>query len=251
MRCAIGWCGGMNWSEWKPFYTRIAKRLEIDIEGDYVAAMTLSDLIGNMDSEAILQQFDETIHDKEVIVFGSGPSLESHVSYVRESPRFKEAVIVAADGAISALLASELDCDYLVTDLDGDSQDILDSVSKGTLPIVHAHGDNIQMIRELVPRMNRLIGSTQVEPLSNVFLWGGFTDGDRACYLVSHYAPKRVILAGMDFGHVVGKWSKPGHEVHFPASERKRIKLEIAQELLTYLWTSRNIAWASIDEIRL
>ena len=73
-------------------------------------------------------------------------------------------------------------------------------------------------------------------PMKNVFLWGGFTDGDRACYVVTAYSPREIILAGMDFGDVVGKWSKPSHESHFPAPQRKRVKLAIAHELITTLF---------------
>jgi uncharacterized Rossmann fold enzyme len=53
---------------------------------------------------------------------------------------------------------------------------------------------------------------------------------------VTNYSPKRIILAGMDFGKVVGKWSKPSHETHFAAPQRKVLKLEIAQELIATLF---------------
>jgi uncharacterized Rossmann fold enzyme len=36
----------------------------------------------------------------------------------------------------------------------------------------------------------------------------------------------------MDFGAIVGRWSKPGNPAHYQADARKIIKLEIAQELL-------------------
>jgi uncharacterized Rossmann fold enzyme len=40
---------------------------------------------------------------------------------------------------------------------------------------------------------------------------------------------------------VVGKWSKPSHETHFPAPQMKLLKLEIAHELITTLFERVNI----------
>jgi len=100
---------------------------------------------------------------------------------------------------------------------------------------VHAHGDNMDSVKSIVPKLGNILGSTQVEPTDRAFLWGGFTDGDRACHVVCEYSPQKIILAGMDFGVKVGKWSKPGHDSHFLADSRKRIKLEIAEELISSL----------------
>ncbi|MFW9920516.1 MAG: 6-hydroxymethylpterin diphosphokinase MptE-like protein [Candidatus Thorarchaeota archaeon] len=238
----------MEWSEWNPLYSEIVRRLSIDSKMDYKATALLSEMIADINPEPLLHHLGHSITGRDVIVCGSGPSLERHVAYISNEPQFKDSVILAADGAISVLLDYDVGCHYLVTDLDGEPRDLLASLSKGTIPVVHAHGDNIQNVQKLVPEMGVVLGSTQVIPSSNVFLWGGFTDGDRACYLAAHYTPRRIILAGMDFGLTVGKWSKPGHEEHFLASERKRLKLEIAQELLEYLWESRNIEHSSLDK---
>jgi hypothetical protein len=93
----------------------------------------------------------------------------------------------------------------------------------------------------MVPELGPVLGSTQVEPTDRAFLWGGFTDGDRACYLVITYSPREVILAGMDFGRTVGKWSKPMKDTHFPAPQRKIVKLEIAHELISALFETVNL----------
>jgi uncharacterized Rossmann fold enzyme len=58
---------------------------------------------------------------------------------------------------------------------------------------------------------------------------------------VSDYKPERIILAGMDFGSLVGQWSKPRYDNHFAASRRKKIKLEIAEELISSLFQRREI----------
>ncbi len=237
----------MDWKTWKPIYTDIASRLDIAIKDDYIATRTLSRLIKDIDPAPLLERLERTIRERDVIIFGSGPSLMDHIVYVNQ--QFSDAVHIAADGAISALRDFGLKCDILVTDLDGSMEDILTAVAEGTLPIVHAHGDNQSAVLRFVPQMTHLLGSTQVDPLPNVFLWGGFTDGDRACYLASEYGPKRIVLAGMDFGSVVGKWSKPGHTQNFLASPRKTMKLQIAEDLLNRLWMETGTNHVTIQEM--
>ena len=125
--------------------------------------------------------------------------------------------------------------------MDGDYNHIKKASTNAALIIVHGHGDNMDKIQRMVPELGQVLGSTQVEPTDRAFLWGGFTDGDRACYVVNAYSPREIILAGMDFGKMVGKWSKPSHETHFPAPARKQIKLEIAYDLITTLFEGLDI----------
>ncbi|MHA1905808.1 MAG: 6-hydroxymethylpterin diphosphokinase MptE-like protein [Candidatus Thorarchaeota archaeon] len=237
----------MDWKDWKPFYDEIIVKLGINSLEDYKATRILSQLITEIRPAPLIARLEKAVNGRDVVVFGGGPSLENHIEYIMKDSVFDNAIFVAADGATSALLEKDAKCDVIVTDLDGDMSDILYAVNEGTLAIVHAHGDNIPLVTEFVPEMNALLGSTQVEPLSNVFLWGGFTDGDRACHIVSHYSPKRIILAGMDFGETIGRWSKPGHTSSFSASPRKRIKLDIAQMLLDRLWDVSGIPHLSLS----
>jgi len=237
----------MKWSEWSPFYKDIVEKLGIDPNGDYEATTILSRLLTDMDSNPLIMALEKKISGKDVVVFGTGPSLEHHIDSVLKDSYLSEAVFIAADGATTALLENGLRCDFIVTDLDGNMKDILDSMNNGAISIVHGHGDNIPAVNKYVPMMERVLGSTQVEPLSNVFLWGGFTDGDRACFLASHYKPRSIVLAGMDFGEIVGRWSKPGNAEDFPASPRKLIKMDIAQTLLQYLWDTRRITYTKLE----
>ncbi len=231
----------MDWDDWKPLYSEIIERLDIDSTQDQKATKILSQLIIETDPKPLIARLERKVRGQDVIVFGSGPSLQSHIEYVINDPVLSNAVFVAADGATSALLEKDAKCDIVVTDLDGDMNDIQYAINNGSLAIVHAHGDNIPLVTKYVDEMGPVLGSTQVEPLLNVFLWGGFTDGDRSCYIISHYRPRRFILAGMDFGEVIGRWSKPGHTSSFSASPRKRIKLEIARMLLDRLWLTSGI----------
>lgn len=237
----------MNWKEWEPHYSRIVSELGLDPEADRQATFVLTDLLSDIDPTPVLERLRVLIEDKDIVVCGAGPSLQHHLEEILPSSDLSEATFVAADGAASALLEFGYRCDILVTDLDGDLDALNEVIRRGAIPIVHAHGDNLSKVREFVPPLDFVLGSTQVEPTRRAFLWGGFTDGDRACYLASHYSPNRVILAGMDFGDLVGRWSKPGHEKSFAADERKRAKLRIAKELLMFLKTRVNLDFTVLE----
>ena len=231
----------MDWAEWKPTYEDIVNRLNLGSQADRQATEVLSQLLENKNPEPTLRQIEKLIQGRSVIVCGAGPSLDRHLIEVISERTLKESTCVASDGAASGLLELDLKCDILVTDLDGDLQSIREVIRRGAIPIVHAHGDNIDSVKEIVPTLEIVVGSTQVEPTERAFLWGGFTDGDRACHLVSHYRPSRVILAGMDFGDVVGRWSKPGYEASYRADSMKREKLAIAGELIDRLMSRSGV----------
>ncbi len=231
----------MEWREWKPLYQDIVKRLTLDTEMDRKATKIVTDLLIDIEPEPLINRLEEKIRNRTVVVCGAGPSLENHVSQLEERSNFRDFVFLAADGAVSLLQELDYPCDIIVTDLDGEYTDIKQATEEGALTIVHGHGDNIPQIQEWVPTLGTVLGSTQVKPTDRAFLWGGFTDGDRACFVAATYAPREILLAGMDFGDVVGKWSKPSHKTHFPAPQRKQIKLKIAQELISFLFKKRNI----------
>ncbi|MFW9770463.1 MAG: 6-hydroxymethylpterin diphosphokinase MptE-like protein [Candidatus Thorarchaeota archaeon] len=237
----------MEWSEWQPIYLDIVQRLDLDTSKDREATALLTRILEDTDPKILLDQLRGLIDGKSVVVCGAGPSLEQHVKQLKAENTNENHVIVAADGAVSVLIEQDIVCDVVATDLDGNLEHLMEMTRRGAILIVHGHGDNIETMKSVVPELGEVLGSTQVEPTHRTFLWGGFTDGDRACHVVSEYKPKRIILAGMDFGRLVGQWSKPGHEGHFPASWRKRVKLEIAEELISSLFERTGIEHLFLD----
>jgi hypothetical protein len=225
----------LRWDDWKDSYLDIVQRLGLDSDADKEATDLLTSMLKPIDPNPLLKKLFDTISGNQVIVCGAGPSLKRHMESLLKRDSFTESVIVVADGATSVILELGLHCDVVVTDLDGNTDHLLEAKNNGALFIVHAHGDNMGRVKSIVPKLGDVLGSTQVEPTDRAFLWGGFTDGDRACHVVSEYSPEKMILAGMDFGVTVGKWSKPGYDSHFLADARKRIKLEIAEELISSL----------------
>ncbi|MFH0860461.1 MAG: 6-hydroxymethylpterin diphosphokinase MptE-like protein [Candidatus Altiarchaeota archaeon] len=167
------------------------------------------------------------ICDKAVLVFGCGPSLVEDIRKLKYSHIFDDTVVIAADGSVKALLESRVPVHVNVTDLDGDIDAILKANRMGTLTVVHAHGDNIGLLGDVIPKLvGTVMGSTQVEPTEKILNYGGFTDGDRAVRIALYYKPKLILLAGMDFGQRVGRYS--GRYV----LEKKLKKLAIGKRLI-------------------
>jgi hypothetical protein len=121
--------------------------------------------------------------------------------------------------------------DVIVTDLDGIVGDIVSAQQQGSMIVIHAHGDNIEQLKKFVPEFSAAVGSTQVAPRPNVYNFLGFTDGDRAAFLAAVMGAKTIVLAGMDFGSTVGKYSKQ----QVMSLAVKREKLRISRELLEWL----------------
>jgi hypothetical protein len=135
------------------------------------------------------------LHQKTVIVCGNAPPLKEEVGSIDISGK----AIIAADGATSTLLGHAILPDIVVTDLDGDMNDIISADRLGSIIVVHAHGDNIPAVKRYVPLLNHVVGSTQSAPLKNVHNFGGFTDGDRCVFMAHHFGAKSVVLLGFDF----------------------------------------------------
>ena len=221
----------MKFEEWKHFYNEIVQVMGYDVAKDRESASILRDLLLSNKNYIKLDYLREIIEDKRVYIFGAGPSLELALKYLS----FNNGVIITADGATSALLEFGLIPDIIVTDLDGNFEDIKKADMLGAYVVVHAHGDNIEKLREYVPQLEKVLGTCQTEPLDIVYNFGGFTDGDRAVFLAEELGAREIVLIGFDFGDVVGRWSKPHLKEHAPIWESKRKKFEFAQRLLEWL----------------
>ena len=206
---------------WEPFYKKILADFNFSIEKDKQSAYLLNELLQK--KPAAINKLNDLIDGKEVYVFGAGPSLES--SIIKHKNRFTKSVIVAADGATSALMKHNIVPDVVVTDLDGNMPDQQQANSEGSLIVIHAHGDNIEQIKTETPNFKGdIIGTTQTDPqfYSNLYNFGGFTDGDRAVFLANHFHAKNIWLLGFDFSDKIGNYS-------FAEHKNKEIKLKKLQ----------------------
>jgi uncharacterized Rossmann fold enzyme len=187
----------MNFNDWEPIYEEILNDFGFSREEDEASAHLLSELLKKKRNSLLtLEKLQNIIKGNEVIVCGKAPRLLHDVTKLQIN---KKDVIVAADGATSTLLSRGITPHVIVSDLDGVMDDIIKANERCAVVVVHAHGDNITKLKSYVPQLQKIIGTTQSRPLSNVFNFGGFTDGDRAIYLAKQLGAKEIGIIGFDF----------------------------------------------------
>lgn len=177
----------------------------------------------------------------KILIFGGGPDAEYFVNYIHENHDFKNLsenlLIIAVDGITELLYENRIIPDIIFTDLDGILFETINRPEfKKTLFIIHAHGDNINQIksfRKFLTNSKFLIGTTQVESKIPIINHGGFTDGDRALFLISNFLKEyhNVFIFGFDFCDIIGKYSKPHLMSDQKVNSIKKRKLDIGAEL--------------------
>lgn len=203
----------MDWNEWKWIYDEIVRDFGFDRKKDEDAARILNEFLMLRDEKVNIERL---IRGRDVLVCGDGPSLRYDVSLL-DNGRGK--TFIAADGATSTLLAKDILPHIVVSDLDGNMDDIIYANKMGAAVVVHAHGDNVEALRKFVPKLRNVIGTTQAKPFGKLFNFGGFTDGDRCVFLAKELGAASVTLLGFDFDDM-------------GASETKRKKLKWAEKLV-------------------
>lgn len=185
----------MKFVDWFPYYQGIRAEFGYSTEKDQEAARALSGMIKRkaLDPKVLKKK----IAGKNVFVIGAGPSVADGIKIIKKNKAF---VRIAADGAVQALLENRIKPDIVVTDLDGNSAALQKAAKSGAVMVVHAHGDNADMLKKLVPKFKKVLGTTQVMPVENVHNFGGFTDGDRCVFLADEFGAKKIVMVGMDFG---------------------------------------------------
>lgn len=214
----------MRWELWKPWYDRIVGQLGLDRKADENAAKVLDGLL----PEPNLAGLENLVRERECIVLGAGPSLDEDLARLKQAG-YLDKVLIAADGATSAVLKYR-NPEIIITDLDGAVDDQLNAWRGGSWLVVHAHGDNIEPVRKIIPNLKeRVVGTTQVKPFGKLSNFGGFTDGDRAAFMAHELGAGKIYLVGMDLGPKIGGYSGRKN------IERKLKKFEICKELLKWL----------------
>ncbi|MFO7992268.1 MAG: 6-hydroxymethylpterin diphosphokinase MptE-like protein [Thermoplasmata archaeon] len=194
----------MDFEEWETFYNSIIQDFDYDKEKDRLAASILSEKITQRETD--LSSLEQ-LKGKEVVV--TGP-------FIQEFDQERFDTIISAGSAVEQLTDIDIKPDIMVTDLDGDI-DLQMRLNKEGIPIVvHAHGDNIALIKKHISDFTGpLIPTCQCEPLENVYNFGGFTDGDRAAFMAEHFGAEKITLHGWDF------------ETPWAKGDESRIKVKI------------------------
>lgn len=217
----------MKFVDWFPYYQGIRAEFGYSSEKDQEAARMLSDMAKKKAVDPRI--LERKIKGKNVIVIGAGSGLEDEraTKYIKKNKGF---VTIAADGAVQFLLENKIKPDIVVTDLDGDPASLQKAEKSGATMVVHAHGDNMDLLKKMVPKFKKIIATTQVMPLDNVYNFGGFTDGDRCVFLADEFGAKKIVLLGMELDSP-GKYSKK--RVKNP--ELKKQKMQAGRRLLEML----------------
>jgi len=212
--------------DWFPYYQDIRQQFGYSTEEDQNAAGILSNMLKKKSLD--LKVLQRKIAGRHVMVIGAGDSLIQNIKFVKKNRKF---VKIVADGATKALIENHIKPDFVVTDLDGDTSFLRKAERVGAIIVVHGHGDNIEELKKIVPTLRRVIGTTQVMPVENVYNFGGFTDGDRCAFLADEFGAEEIVLVGMEFGGRIGEYSKKSVE----NIQLKRDKMKVGKRLLEML----------------
>ncbi len=184
----------MRFESWEPIYLEILEEFGFSRERDEEAARLLSVLLWSRPDQREQSNLDAIVRGRNVLVCGNAPSLARELRDVSPGD-----VVIAADGATTILLEMGIVPEVIVTDLDGTVPDIIAANRRGSLVVVHAHGDNMTALEEYVPQMSKVIGTTQSRPFDEIYNFGGFTDGDRCVFLARCFGASKIKLAGFDY----------------------------------------------------
>ena len=243
----------MDFNEWEGWYKEILETLGFLRDDDEKTAELLDKILDEKGCLTIEQFFDEMMEKKDTskfIVVGAGPSIKKHIKYVKENYDLNDYLIVSADGATTAMLEDDLVPDIVATDLDGKMEDLLAANSLGSYFVIHAHGNNEELIDNWTTKFDKILGTTQSVPIGHLYNFGGFTDGDRAMFFAIALGCEEMVLAGMDFGTTVTKYSRPNIEgATGPADEVKTKKLIFAERLLAWIKENTDVKVINLVDI--
>ena len=181
----------MRNEDWEPIYSEILKDMGYDRASDENSAKVLRTLMLNAD---LITEDEVDVRDT-VSIFGAADSLSSYIE--RRGP---EGTLISAGSATSVVMSKGILPDIVVTDLDGDIDSQIEASRKGAVTLIHAHGDNIDLIMRYAKEFTgKVILTTQSRPDMVLCNFGGFTDGDRAVCFARHMGAKRIVLYGFDF----------------------------------------------------
>ena len=218
----------MDFATWEPVYEAILADFGFDRAADERARDRLAVLTEPFDASRLAG-----LEGATVAVCGAAPNLadDNEVANAREAD-----VVVAASSAADVLRDAGVDVNLVVTDLDGSPETAV-ALSRAGVPVaVHAHGDNLEAVERWVPAFDpaSLLPTTQAAPVGPVRNYGGFTDGDRAAFLVDAFGAAALTFPGWDLDDPT-------------VGTTKARKLRWAERLLAWLERRRGERFALLD----
>ncbi len=184
----------------KDFYPKILSDFEFSEEEDIKSAMILYEL--GKDKLLDCSVLRDRIAGRDAVVIGGAVS-EDDIEEILSHNRVK----ITAGKSIIRLrrFMPEFFPDVHVTDMEEPDEILIDLENKGCILVLHAHGDNVNRIKSVVPKLKRFVATTQSRPFDRIYNFGGFTDGDRAAVMAKTFGARSVKLVGFDFDRAKGK----------------------------------------------
>jgi len=212
---------GMQFPEWESTYLNILSDMGFDRDSDENSARMLKAV--TLNSDLVLEDAVDDLVKDTVTVVGNGKNLEADIDRMG----FK-GTIISSGSAVERIMRLGITPDIIVTDMDGEIMPQITANSNGAVAVLHAHGDNVEMIQRYAPEFKgRILLTTQSAPDNILSNYGGFTDGDRAACLAKHFGAKHIRLMGFDFED---PFPKEGTD-----PETKRKKLSWAKKIISSL----------------
>jgi len=214
----------VEYSAWSSRYDQIRTEFGFPFEREVAAADLLESLLPDSAKGDPLDRLRPLVEGRTAVVVGLAPRTGPPPLW-RLPPSPRSPALLAADGATATCLDAGLVPTIVVTDLDGPVAAEVAANRRGSVVVVHAHGDNQSALREWVGQFpGEVLGSWAGPPRGRLLNVGGFTDGDRAAFLADHLRAERTLLWGFDFSRTA-----PTDPV---AHEQKLAKLTWAERVL-------------------
>jgi uncharacterized Rossmann fold enzyme len=232
---------------WNKEYLKIVTELELNVEKDIQSTKQLETLLLTKlpyGSKYILDRITPLFKQPNLVA-GAGPSLETDLKECKNKLKRDDLIFIAVDGSCSLFQQLRIIPDIVLTDLDGEWSAILWAISHGAITLIHAHGDNQPLIQQFfdeidLPKEDTFVwGTTQNVLTTDLFNFGGFTDGDRAIFLSFNFQSPLIGLIGFDFGEKIGKFSTLNPLITKDPF-RKKQKFKIALSLLSSYYHTHN-----------
>ncbi|MBX8636635.1 MAG: DUF115 domain-containing protein [Thermoplasmata archaeon] len=192
----------MKWADWKETYLSILKDFSYSVEREVsasMAAMRATSVTRCLKEKDALGELRHRIHP-DCIVCGNSRELEDDIRELLEGGGMQGFTVIAADAAGPRIGRLGVIPDIIVTDMDGEPEAEMEQNRRGTLLLLHFHGDNIVLASDVSKLLSgQFIVTAQSKPQRGVFNFGGFTDGDRSVLLAEEFGARRIVLAGFDF----------------------------------------------------
>ena len=222
----------MEFAAWAPRYDRIRGEFGFPFEREVAAANRLLQLLPGSAPADPLERLRPIVEQRTAVVVGLAPRAGPPPLW-RLPPSERAPILLAADGATETCLNAGLVPTIVVTDLDGPVPAEVAANRRGSIVVIHAHGDNRAAIEEWVGQFpGEVVGSWAGPPRPRLLNVGGFTDGDRAAYLAEHLGAEKILLWGFDFDRAAPT-EPAAHEV-------KLVKLAWARRMLGELAADGN-----------